>query len=145
MTRPKAKSSRRRPAITRARASRLHRLVSHLAERPRDRDELLAALAVGLRTFYRELDLLRRCGIKVRLQEKRYALLATAEAAEGRLPFPDPQLSFAEMAELARGTGEAARRLADLLAQVIGHAAPAPPRRPKGGGRGPSRPKSGGN
>ena len=32
---------------------------------------------------------------------KVYLLLATPEQAEGRLPFPDPQLSFAEMAELA--------------------------------------------
>ena len=141
MSRPKAKSSRRRPAITRARASRLHRLVVILAERPREREELLAALQVGLRTFYRELDLLRRCGLKVRLEERRYALLTTAEAAEGLLPFPDPQLSFAEMAELARGPGEAARRLADLLAQVIGHSAPAPPSPPKAAGRKTPRPK----
>ena len=33
--------------------------------------------------------------------------MSTAEQAEGRLPFPDPQLSFAEMAELARYPGEA--------------------------------------
>ena len=147
MDRPKG--SRRRPAvhITLARASRLHRLVAILAEASRDREALLAQLRVGLRTFYRELELLRRCGIKVRLEAKRYTLRTTAAEAEGRLPFPDPQLSFAEMAELARGPGEAARRLADLLAQVVGQAsATAPPRRPRrgGGGRAKSRPDSGG-
>ena len=129
MTRPKAKSGRRRPAITRARASRLHRLVTILAESARERDALLGLLEIGLRTFYRELDLLRRCGIKVRLERRRYSLTTTAREAEGRLPFPDPQLSFAEMAELARGPGDAARRMAELLASVVGP--PAAPSRAK--------------
>jgi hypothetical protein len=73
------------------------------------------------------LELLRRCGVKIRQRSKLYFLLATAEEAEGRLPFPDPQLSFAEMAELARCDGPAGRRLADLLAEVIHQ-----PERPKG-------------
>src|SRR6478736_5104988 len=114
-------TARRRPAvhITLGRAARLHRLVRLLAEAPRPRDEVLAALGIGLRTFYRELELLTRCGVKVQLREKAYTLLSTAEQAEGRLPFPDPQLSFAEMAELARHPGEAAQRLARLLETVI--------------------------
>ncbi len=119
MTRPKAKGGRRRPAITRARASRLHRLVSTLGESPRERDTLLTLLAIGLRTFYRELDLLRRCGIKVRLDRRQYILMTTGQEAEGRLPFPDPQLSFAEMTELAQGSSAAALRMAELLAQVV--------------------------
>jgi predicted DNA-binding transcriptional regulator YafY len=125
-------SSRRRPAvhITLGRAARLHRLVGLLAAGPRSREELLAGLGIGLRTFYRELELLKRCGVRVRLTKRAYALQTTAEEAEGRLPFPDPQLSFAEMAELARGPGDAARRLAELLASVTTHAVPAP--RPRG-------------
>ena len=39
----------------------------------------------------RVLQLLKRCGVKVRHRVKQYTLLATAEQAEGRLPFPDPQ------------------------------------------------------
>ena len=66
------------------------------------REALLDRLAIGLRTFYRELDLLKRCGIKVRREGKTYGLRSTVAEAEARLPFPDPQLSFAEMAELAR-------------------------------------------
>ena len=114
-------SSRRRPdvQITLGRAARLHRLVTILAAGPRTRDDLLTALGIGLRTFYRELEFLKRCGIKVRLAQKQYGLQSTVEQAEGRLPFPDPRLSFAEMAELARGPGEAARRLAALLAEVV--------------------------
>lgn len=90
-----------------------------LATRPRPRDEVLAALTIGLRTFYRELELLHRCGVKVLHKDKAYHLLSTAAQAEGRLPFPDPQLSFAEMAELARHPGDAAERLAKMLDSVV--------------------------
>lgn len=114
--------SRRRPSIhvTLNRAARLHRMVTFLAAEPRGRETLLAELAIGLRTFYRELEFLRRCGIRIRLSKRLYTLRSTAEEAEGRLPFPDPQLSFAEMAELARCPGPVARRLAEMLAKVTG-------------------------
>jgi hypothetical protein len=96
---------------------------------------------MGLRTFYRELELLKRCGVKVRHKDKVYVLLATYEQAEGRLPFPDPQLSFAEMAELARHPGEAAKRLAEMLDRVVN--APPPPKK-SGRGRKSAKPKGGG-
>jgi predicted DNA-binding transcriptional regulator YafY len=122
--------ARRRPAghISLARASRLYRLVALLGERPRDRESLLSGLGIGLRTFYRELDLLRRCGVKVQRAQGAYDLKGTAREAEGRLPFPDPQLNFAEMMELARCEGEAARRLAALLDSVINPPQPKPKR-----------------
>jgi hypothetical protein len=85
---------------------------------------IISQLRIGLRTFYRELAFLRRCGVKVRQRSKLYFLLATAEQAEGRLPFPDPQLSFAEIAELAQCDCAAGRRLAALLAEVIEHREP---------------------
>ena len=117
----RSSSRRRRPsvAITWPRAARLHRLIRFLTEAPRDRPAVLSELRIGLRTFYRELELLKRWGIKVRQSAKLYFLMASAEEAEGRLPFPDPQLSFAEMAELARCDCPAGRRLADLMAKVI--------------------------
>ena len=119
-------NSRRRPSvrITLRRAERLHRFVIFLAETPRHRASILSELRIGLRTFYRELELLKRCGVKVRYEAKRYLLLATAEQAEGRLPFPDPELSFAEMAELARCECPAGERLAQLLAAVTEHTEP---------------------
>ena len=80
---------------------------------------VLTELRIGVRTFYREWELLRRCGVKVRQRSRLYSLLTTAEQAEGRLPFPDPQLSFAEMAELARCDCAAGRRMGALLAEVI--------------------------
>ena len=114
-------SRRRRPSvrITLERAARLHRLVGFLAGTPRNRLAILSELRIGLRTFYRELELLKRCGVKVRQRSKLYFLWATAEQAEGRLPSPDPQLSFAEVAELAQYDCAAGRRLAALLAEVI--------------------------
>jgi hypothetical protein len=101
-------------------------LVTLLAQSPRGRSEILTALRVGLRTFYRELVLLKRCGVKVRHKAKLYHLMHTASEAEGRLPFPDPQLSFAEMAELAQCPCPAGKRLADLLAWVISQPEPSP-------------------
>jgi hypothetical protein len=105
--------------ITLHRAARFHRLVTFLAQSPRNRPDILSHLKIGLRTFYRELDFLKRCGVRVRHKAKLYHLLATAEEAEGRLPFPDPQLSFAEMSELAGCDSPAGRRMAELLASVI--------------------------
>jgi predicted DNA-binding transcriptional regulator YafY len=123
--------SRRRPAahITLARAARLHRLVMYLAESPHTREQILHELGIGLRTFYRELELLKRCGIKVRQTDRTYALQSTAAQAEGLLPFPDPQLSFAEMSELARYQGATAQRLALMLASVVSHHSSRKPRK----------------
>jgi predicted DNA-binding transcriptional regulator YafY len=117
----KRSSHSRRPAvhITLGRAARLHRLVMFLAACPRSRESILAELAIGLRTFYRELELLHRCGVKIQQKNKLYTLLSTTDQAEGRLPFPDPQLSFAEMQELSRCPGEAGKRLATLLDSVV--------------------------
>ena len=99
-------SPRRRPSvhITLHRAARFHHLVTFLAQSPRTRPDILSHLRIGLRTFYRELDFLKRCGVRVRHKDKLYHLLPTPAEAEGRLPFPDPQLSFAEMAELRVAT-----------------------------------------
>src|SRR5690349_16903931 len=88
----RASGTRRRPAvhITLNRAARLHRLVSILEAGGQTREALLGTLGIGLRTFYRELELLKRCGVKVRLDRKKlYVLHGTVRDAEARLPFPD--------------------------------------------------------
>ncbi|WZO96699.1 hypothetical protein EP7_003704 [Isosphaeraceae bacterium EP7] len=87
---------------------------------PKSRDALMQNLGIGLRTFYRELQLLKRCGIRVSLSEKTYRLHATLEHAQGRLPFPDPRLSFAEAQELVEGSGPASSRILELLNKVMG-------------------------
>jgi hypothetical protein len=134
---PLKRNPARRPAvnITLARASRLYRLVGLLGEKPRDRDSLLESLGFGLRTFYRELDLLGRCAIKVQRSERSYNLKTSTQEAQGRLPFPDPQLNFAEMVELAGYEGAASRRLAQLLKTVIDPSPTSPKRAQKKKGR----------
>lgn len=126
-----SRAGRSRPGsqITQARAARLYRLVRLLGQGGRGRDRVLSELGIGLRTFYRELDLLKRHGIQVRLKQREYVLAGPLAQAEGRLPFPDPRLTFAEMDELSRGTGPAARRLAELRSAVIGLAGSSVPRR----------------
>jgi predicted DNA-binding transcriptional regulator YafY len=128
-------NTRRRPAvhITLQRAARLHRLVRFLAGAARTRPAILSELRVGLRTFYRELELLRKCGVRVRHKQKLYQLLPTATEALGRLPFPDPQLSFAEMAELGACDCAAGRRLQELLDAVVNQPGPAKTRSRKSG------------
>ncbi|WP_169978722.1 hypothetical protein [Tautonia rosea] len=122
---------RRRPAvqITDSRAARLHRLARLLDEAPRSRAELLDMLQIGLRTFYRELELLRRCGVKIRLIGKKYQLRGTLSQAETQLPFPDPRLSFAEMVELSSYQGAASRRLGAMLKRVLDQSAGKTPKR----------------
>jgi hypothetical protein len=93
-------------------------------------------LRVGLRTFYRELELLKKCGVRVRHKLKLYQLIPTGSEALGRLPFPDPQLSFAEMAELAGCACAAGRRLGELLEAVVNDPGPAKKTRGRKSGRG---------
>lgn len=127
---------RRRPTapITLARAARLHHLVSYLANGPRSRAEILDAVGLGLRTFYREQGLLRRCGVRIRQTAGSYRLAQSMAEAEGFLPVPDPLLSLAELTELAQGDNEAARRMAGLLERVTSPpATDSTPRRSRGG------------
>ncbi|MBV8554261.1 MAG: hypothetical protein JO116_01765, partial [Planctomycetaceae bacterium] len=80
------------------------------------------------------------CGITVGRDVGGYVLRTTVEDAEGLLPFPDPQLSFAEMAELAQCPGAAGKRLGELLQTVIN--LPAPTKR-RAGRSSRSSPKKG--
>ena len=81
---------RRRPSvhITLQRAARLHRLVRFLAEKPRARSAILSDLRIGLRTFYRELDLLKRCGVKIRHKLKLYHLCRRPPRRRAACRFP---------------------------------------------------------
>jgi hypothetical protein len=117
--------------ITLGRASRLHHLVSLLSQGIAERDILLKRLEMGIRTFYRELEMLKRCGVKVRRDGKTYGLKTSLKEAEGLLPFPDPQLSFAEVADLSKLTGAVAGRLAELYGALTTHAAPTTKRKKK--------------
>jgi len=120
-------STRRRAApsveITAARAARLHRLVLLLRDKPQTRAYLCRQLGLDVRTFYRDLDLLRSWGLGLPLREQRYTLELEWPAVYALLPFPDPRLSLAEAQQLAAGRTAAHRKLKALLAEIT--AAPA--------------------
>ncbi len=109
--------------VTEERFERLYRIVYALADRPLTREQLLKKVNVGLRTFYRELDFLKTCGVPIYLEKRRYVLGTSLEEAEQVLPFYDPRLSFAEVIELAKeANGPAADRLSKLRDKVIAQA-----------------------
>jgi predicted DNA-binding transcriptional regulator YafY len=109
-----------RPAVTPDRFRRLFRLLGELGTGPKTRDHLTRALAIDVRGFYRDLELVRAVGIGVSLTQGRYALAGGVDDARDRLPFPDPHLSLGEARRLARGKtapqARLRRQLDDLLA-----------------------------
>ncbi len=108
-------------SLTLARSARLHRLVTLLTQAYHPRAELLATLGLGPRTLYREIAWLRRAGVAVRFDsdQRAYRINKPLDQIERTLRFPDPQLTFAEAAELARGGSPAARRLAELYERTV--------------------------
>jgi len=106
-------------AVTVERAARLRQLVELLAAGPQTRDALRRRLRMDVRSFYRDLGLLRAVGIEVPLQERRYVLAMTAPQACALLPFPDPRLTLGDAAQLAKGNGPAQRKLRAIFDQIV--------------------------
>ena len=115
---------KRRPAaepsvgITRDRAGRLYHLLAALAEGAQSRSALMRRLRSGLRTFYRDLDLLRTLGVDLRTEADGYALHSSLEEALGLVPFPDPELTFGDVMTLMRGRSQAHRKLKTLFQET---------------------------
>jgi len=126
------------PAVTLERAARLHCLLHLLRATPRPRDWLKNRLSLDVRGFYRDLELLRSCGISVPLNEGCYILEGSVSDAVARLPFPDPRLTLGEAVQLARGRTTAHRKLKEQLARITATAAGATKR---AGGRRPKTSK----
>lgn len=105
-------------AVTSERAARLCRLVQLLAQGSQSRDELMRRLRIDVRSFYRDLEVLRSCGIHLPLHDGRYVLKQKLELAIGRLPFPDPLLNLAEATQLASGSTPAHRKLRRLVNKI---------------------------
>lgn len=99
------------PKISPRRAARLYRLLTTLAEAPRSRPLLIRLGRAGMRTFYRDLNFLEASGIEVRTSKGRYELVPPLEQALGRLPFPQPELSFGDVFVLAKGKGPVPAKL----------------------------------
>jgi predicted DNA-binding transcriptional regulator YafY len=105
--------------VTAKRAARLYRLLKLLAADAQKRSVLTRRLGLDVRGFYRDLGLLRECGIELTLDTGRYGLSMKFSDAVARLPFPDPHLTLAEATELARGRGAAHRKLKKQIDQIV--------------------------
>src|SRR5437762_1297143 len=90
-------------AVTLERAQRLYRLLRLLGNGPQPRSTLLRKLRLGIRGYYRDLEVLRTVGIEVKLQAGKYHLAESLDGSLERLPFPDPTLTLGEARMLAKG------------------------------------------
>ncbi|HXG09939.1 MAG TPA: hypothetical protein VNK04_09135 [Gemmataceae bacterium] len=106
-------------AVTARRAPRLYRLLKLLGRGPQTRARLTRQLGLDVRSFYRDLNLLRDAGIEVILDEGRYVLQGKTAQAIARLPFPDPHLTLGEAQQLARGRTAAHRKLKEQIKQIV--------------------------
>jgi predicted DNA-binding transcriptional regulator YafY len=106
-------------AVKAERAARLYRLLQFIRRGPQTRKALTRYLRHDVRSFYRDLDLLRTCGIDLPFRGGRYCLSETVTAAIARLPFPDPVLTLGEAQELAKGRNLAQRKLKQQITWII--------------------------
>ena len=106
-------------AVTADRAASLHRLLTLLGKGPQTRAGLTHRLQLGIRGFYRDLEMLRTIGITLDLAGGRYSLDEKLADAIDRLPFPDPGLTLGEAKQLAKGQTPAHRKLKKQIRQII--------------------------
>lgn len=104
--------------VTADRAQRLYRLLNLLGSGPQTRQSLTKKLRLGIRGFYRDLEVLRAVGLVIKLNDSRYHLLEPVEEAIARLPFPDPNLTLGEARDLARGRLPVHRKIRALLERI---------------------------
>jgi predicted DNA-binding transcriptional regulator YafY len=106
-------------AVTAERAARLYRLLNLLGHGAQTRSAFTRKLKLGVRGFYRDLEVLRDVGIAVDLVNGRYVLLENLGEAVERLPFPDPGLTLGEARMLAKGRSRAHRKLKSQLEAIV--------------------------
>jgi hypothetical protein len=106
-------------AITAQRAARLYRLLRLIRHEPQTCEALIRKFRYDVRSFYRDINLLRASGIRLLVSERRYCLPEAVHAAIARLPFPDPVLTLGEAQELARGRNLAQRKLKQQITRII--------------------------
>jgi predicted DNA-binding transcriptional regulator YafY len=102
------------------RAARLYRLLQFLATGPKTRAAILQRLRIDIRTFYRDLELLRNCEVAVQLENRRYVLGQSPAGALATLPFPDPALTLGEAMTLAKGRSQVHKKLKRLIDEITG-------------------------
>jgi hypothetical protein len=106
-------------AVSLERAARLYRLIKFLGTGSKTRAAILQRLRVDIRTFYRDLEMLRDYHIEVELKKRKYTLEDDAGSALERLPLPDPGLCLGEAIILAKGRTRVHQKLRKLLAQIM--------------------------
>ena len=111
---------RQAASITAKRVPRLYRLLKLLGQRPQTRDFLCERLEQTVRGFYRDLELLRKVGIRIDLRKSTYLLHGTLAQALDQLPFPDPALTLSEALQLAKGRTTAHRKLKEQIKAITG-------------------------
>ncbi|MCS6976496.1 MAG: hypothetical protein NZM31_05730 [Gemmatales bacterium] len=120
MSRKRSTSPAGSKAVTVERAARLYRLLHLLGAEPRSRAVILQRLRVDIRTFYRDLELLRDYGIDVRLTGRKYVLHGKVSQLLDALPLPDPGLTLGEAKQLSKGRTAAHAKLRKLVKQIAG-------------------------
>jgi predicted DNA-binding transcriptional regulator YafY len=105
--------------VTVDRFVRLYRMVKLLASGPQTRETMMRRLRLDVRGFYRDLDLLRSCGVSIALATGRYTLEQDAKDALALLPFPHPRLTLGAAQTLAKGHSPAHRALAETIARIV--------------------------
>jgi hypothetical protein len=108
-----------RPGVTRERFRRLYKMVRSLGEGGKTRDTLTEQLALDVRGFYRDLEVLETFGVEVTLSGGVYTLTASEEDSIARLPFPDPHLTLGEIRHLAKGRAAVHRRMLEGIEELL--------------------------
>ena len=118
MNRKASSGKRRRARVSAARAGRLFRLLKLVSAAPVPRAVLLKKLRLGMRTFYRDVDLLRACGVLVDVDGEGYRLLGSLHDALNVLPFPDPELTFGDVEVLLKGRSPTHQKIKQLFQRI---------------------------
>jgi hypothetical protein len=105
-------------AVSLERAARLYRMLITLGQGPQTRAALVRRLRLGIRGFYRDLEVLRTVNIMVELSAGRYRLSEELVSVLERLPFPDPGLNLGEARQLAKGRSPAHKKIREQLAKI---------------------------
>src|SRR5437660_24598 len=90
MAKRKPSSTPTAAKVTLERAARRYRLLMMLGQGSQTRAALIRRLRLGIRGYYRDLEILRAVGILIELAGGRYHLREELTLALERLPFPDP-------------------------------------------------------
>lgn len=104
--------------ISGERAGRLYKILKVLDGGPATRAQLLKTLKTGMRTFYRDVDLLRECGIRIDTVENGYELHDKLSDAVNQLPFPEPNLTFGDVLSLMKGRSKSHQKLRGMFEKI---------------------------